>query len=109
MHKELAVAIWPTRLRCSSDLEAVKLLTAQYVFLRFRSRLADRYADHLRLYEERTMIDRVLAGGTQCVGHGSVAKLAVTLRRWLEAVLAPPWPEDLEEAARKSRSVSLPS
>jgi FMN phosphatase YigB (HAD superfamily) len=107
MHKLRTIDIWDTLLRRTCHPEAVKLATAQHIFLRFRQNLTDGYSDHWRLYDERLNVERAMAEAAKAAGDDEEYELVGVVLRWLMRVLKLPWPERLEEAAQEIAEYEL--
>lgn len=99
MHKLLTVDIWDTLLRRNCHPEAVKLATAQHLFLRFPGRFAAGFHDHWALYGKRPEIEHVMAQEAEAAGFDGEYAISAVMVRWLKAVLAQPYPGDIDRIA----------
>ena len=91
-----------TLIRRTCHPEAVKLATAQHVFLRFYHTLKPDFSTHWHVYEKRTEIERHMAQRAEQAGHDGEYELIDVFQHWLESILVYPYPFSfhLEEVAK---------
>ncbi len=100
MHKLRTLDVWDTLLRRKCHPDAVKLATAQHVFLRFRKSLTEDMKDHWRLFDKRIDVERALAQKSEASGKDDEYELSEVLTDWLKTILSSPLPENLNEVVQ---------
>jgi FMN phosphatase YigB (HAD superfamily) len=107
MHKLRTVDVWDTLLRRHCHPEAVKLSTAQHIFLRFHSSHAPAITDHWQIHAKRNAIEAALAREAEAASHDGEYDLLTVLERLLQEILRNASDENIAQIAAQAAEYEL--